>query len=203
MADPFIGQINMFGFHFPPRNYTLCYGQLLAISQYTAAFSLLGTYFGGDGRTTFGIPELRGRSPIGQGDGPVTYPYVMGSIGGTETQTLAVGNLPSHNHSATFVGGSASAVTTVEASTSGGTTSTPTDGDYLAVPAQGRTMYDGYVPEAQKGNTFSLGGVSTVVQSSGQVVVGNTGQNAAFDIRNPYLAINFCLALEGTYPPRN
>lgn len=203
MADPYIGEIKMFGFNFPPRNYTLCYGQLLSISQYTSVFSLLGTYFGGDGRTTFGIPELRGRSAIGQGDGPVTYPYTMGSIGGSESQTLTTNNLPSHNHSATFAGGSASATTTVNASKNPATVSSPSNGDYLAVPAEGRTLYSGYIPDADKGETFTLAGVTTTVASAGQVVVGNTGQNAAFDNRSPYLAVNFCLALDGLYPPRN
>mgnify|MGYP006401414157 CR=1 FL=1 len=97
--DPFIAQIMLFGGNFAPQGYTTCEGQLLAISQWSAVFSLMGTTYGGDGRTTFGVPDLRGRSAIGQGNGPGLTPRPWGQRGGAETATLTVNNIPSHGHS--------------------------------------------------------------------------------------------------------
>lgn len=96
--DPFIGQIIMFGGNFAPRSWALCDGQLLSIAQNTALFSILGTTYGGDGRTTFGLPDLRGRVPIHPGNGPGLSSYRLGQKGGLQTNTLTTGNLPSHNH---------------------------------------------------------------------------------------------------------
>lgn len=98
MASPFIGQIQPFGFNFPPRGWATCDGQLLPISQNTALFALLGTTYGGDGRTTFALPDLRGRVPIHMGNGPGLSSYTIGQKSGVETVTLTVPQLPSHNH---------------------------------------------------------------------------------------------------------
>jgi len=98
MSEPFIGQISMFAGNFAPRGYAFCDGQLLAVSSYDALFSLLGTMYGGDGRTTFGLPDLRGRVPIHYGTGPGLTPRNMGSKGGAEAVTLTVNQLPSHTH---------------------------------------------------------------------------------------------------------
>lgn len=95
---PFIGQIQAFGFNFAPRGWAKCEGQLLAISQYNALFSLLGTMYGGDGRTTFGLPDLRGRSIVGMGNGAGLSNITQGEKGGAENTTLTVSNLPSHTH---------------------------------------------------------------------------------------------------------
>ncbi|MEX1309383.1 MAG: tail fiber protein, partial [Candidatus Sulfomarinibacteraceae bacterium] len=104
MASPFIGQIQLFGFNFPPRGWAFCEGQLLAISSNTALFSLLGTTFGGDGRTTFGLPDLRGRSAVGVGNGPGLSSVSWGQRSGAENVTLNVNTLPSHTHSAAVTG---------------------------------------------------------------------------------------------------
>jgi microcystin-dependent protein len=96
--NPFIGEIIMFGGNFAPRGWAFCSGQLLPISQYTALFSILGTTYGGDGRTTFALPDLRGRVAIAQGRGPGLSNYSLGQRGGTETNTLTVAQMPSHNH---------------------------------------------------------------------------------------------------------
>ena len=96
--DPFIGQIQAFGFNFAPQGWARCEGQLLAIAQNSALFSLLGTTYGGDGRTSFGLPDLRGRSIIGQGNGPGLSPVSWGQKSGAENLTLTVNNMPSHNH---------------------------------------------------------------------------------------------------------
>ncbi len=99
--EPFIGQIQTFGFNFAPRGWAKCEGQLLAISQNSALFSLLGTTYGGDGRTTFGLPDLRGRSIIGPGNGPGLSSISWGQRAGAENLTLSVNNMPSHNHGVT------------------------------------------------------------------------------------------------------
>ncbi len=96
--EPFIGQIQLFGFNFAPRGWALCNGQLLAISQNSALFALLGTIYGGDGRTTFGLPNLQGRVPIHFGQGPGLPNKVIGQTGGFPTSTLNLNNIPSHNH---------------------------------------------------------------------------------------------------------
>lgn len=96
--DPFIGQIIMFGGNFAPRSWALCDGQLLSIAQNTALFSILGTTYGGDGRTTFGLPDLRGRVPIHPGNGPGLSAYRLGQKGGSESNILTISNLPPHNH---------------------------------------------------------------------------------------------------------
>ena len=96
--NPFIGQIMMFGGNFAPRGWALCQGQLLPIAQNTALFSILGTTYGGDGRTTFGLPELRGRVVVGRGRGPGLSNYNLGQKGGSQTNTLSISNLPQHNH---------------------------------------------------------------------------------------------------------
>ena len=98
MSEPFIGQIIMFGGNFAIRNWAFCDGQLLAVSQNDALFSLLGTIYGGDGRTTFGLPDLRGRVPIHQGSGPGLSPRTLGTAGGTEDVTITTNQLPSHTH---------------------------------------------------------------------------------------------------------
>ncbi|KRS10186.1 hypothetical protein XM53_22310, partial [Roseovarius atlanticus] len=98
MADPFIGQIVLFGGNFAPRNWAFCDGQLVAISQNSALFSILGTTYGGDGRTTFGLPDLRGRVPIGPRQGPGLTFYREGQKGGAEDVTLTQAEMPSHSH---------------------------------------------------------------------------------------------------------
>lgn len=104
--EPFIGQIQPVGFNFAPRGWALCDGQLLAISAYSAVFSLLGTTFGGDGRSTFGLPDLRGRQMTGVGNGPGLSTISWGEKGGSETETLTTAQMPSHNHTVTPKGSS-------------------------------------------------------------------------------------------------
>ena len=100
MSEPFVGEIRMFAGNFAPRGWAFCDGQLLAVSQNDALFSLLGTIYGGDGRTTFGLPDLRGRIPIHAGTGPGLSPRRLGAKGGAETETLTVNQMPSHGHPA-------------------------------------------------------------------------------------------------------
>src|SRR5580765_2676031 len=100
MSQPFLGQIAIFGFNFPPRGWALCNGQTLAIAQNTALFSLLGTTYGGNGQTTFALPNLQSRVPIHQGQGSGLSPYTIGQEGGTESVTLTTGEMPAHVHNA-------------------------------------------------------------------------------------------------------
>src|SRR5687767_9318635 len=99
--EPFLGQIQAFGFNFAPRGWAQCQGQLLAINTNTALFSLLGTTYGGNGQTTFALPDFRGRTMVGQGQGPGLSAYTIGQVGGTESVTLTSNNLPAHTHIAT------------------------------------------------------------------------------------------------------
>jgi microcystin-dependent protein len=105
--DPFLGEIRLVAFSFAPQGWALCEGQLLPINQNTALFSLLGTMYGGDGRTTFALPDLRGRVPLGAGTGASGTAYAVGESGGEEAVSLAVGQLPSHGHSVAAAGGAA------------------------------------------------------------------------------------------------
>jgi microcystin-dependent protein len=107
MADPFVGEIRQFGFNFAPRGWAVCEGQVIAISQNTALFSLLGVQYGGNGQSTFALPDLRGRVPIGKGQGPGLREYVIGQSGGTETVQLVLGEIPSHSHSLQVSSGAA------------------------------------------------------------------------------------------------
>lgn len=134
--DPFIGQIQAFGFNFAPKGWAFCDGQLMAIAQNTALFSLLGTTYGGDGRTTFALPDLRGRSIVHAGQGSGLSNISQGDKAGNENITLTVNNMPSHNHNVTVAvntaNGEESASTSCLASLSGAFSEAPTSGAVLA-----------------------------------------------------------------------
>jgi len=176
--DPFIAQIVLFAGNFSPRQWAFCEGQLLAISQNTALFSLVGTTYGGDGRTTFGLPDLRGRVVISPGQGPGLPYYRQGDKGGTEATTLTVANMPSHNH-------------TLNANPNYGTTAVPSASTGLAATTDGRSIsvnvYSTNAPNVQ------LNGAS----------IGNAGANQPINNMQPYLAIPYIIALYGIFPSRN
>lgn len=175
--EPFLGQIQAFGFNFPPRNWTFCDGQLLSVSANTALFSLLGTTFGGDGRTSFGLPDLRGRSAVHVGSGPGLSPVRWGEKGGRQEVTLSVNNLPSHNHSGTVHVGAGLANNANGA------------GNNFAANTGGTSIYNS--------------GASGEAMTSGNVTVGNTGSGQSFNIRDPYLGIYVSIALVGVFPSRS
>ncbi|MCA9681014.1 MAG: phage tail protein [Myxococcales bacterium] len=168
--EPFIGQIIMFGGNFAPRGWALCNGQLMSIVQYQALFSILGTTYGGDGKSTFALPDLRGRVSMHAGNGPGLTPRRLGEKGGQETVTLTVNNLPSHNHALAVSGQNA-------------TTNTPKN-TFLA--ATGDRTY----------------GTSTDSQAN-PATVTNTGGSQPFGLVQPFLAVNYIIALEGVFPSRN
>lgn len=166
MAEPFLAEIRMMSFNFAPRGWALCNGQLLPINQNQGLFSLLGTTFGGNGQTTFGLPNLQGRTPIHVGNG-----HTLGEAAGTASVTLTAQQLPQHAH------------IPATATTTGGTTATPTN-NLLA------SYLNGYAPVAAL-TTLAPGAISSV------------GGSQAHENRQPYLTINFCIALQGIFPSRN
>lgn len=173
MDQPFLGMIALFGFNFAPQGWAFCNGQLLPIAQNSAIFALLGTTYGGDGRTTFALPNLQGRVPIHFGQGPGTSQYQIGQAGGSETTTLLAQNLPSHNHP-------------LNAVSETGETSDPTGaflGNTGALDKEYRTSGTG------------------VVMNAG--AIGMTGSNQPVSIVQSFLAVNYCIALQGIFPSRD
>jgi len=173
MSEPFVGEIRMFAGNFAPRGWAFCDGQLLAVSQNDALFSLLGTIYGGDGRTTFGLPDLRGRIPIHAGDGSGLSPRRLGSKGGTEKETLTVNQLPSHSHTFSAVDAPATE------------TAPPADGTLAQTLG-----YDLYVPFGAPTN-MAAGNVSHV------------GGSRSHQNEMPFLCVHFIIALVGIYPSRH
>ena len=174
MSEPFIAEIKMFGGNFAPRNFAQCDGQLLAIAQNTALFSLLGTTYGGDGRTTFGLPELRGRVPMHYGNGPGLTNRPLGQKSGGETTTLSALNLPGHTHSVS-----------IPASAGEGQKVEP-DGNVLAGGEEPTKPY-------ATGADTSLAPFNT----------DNAGSGVSFTNLPPYQCVNFIIALVGLFPSRN
>jgi microcystin-dependent protein len=172
MSEPFVGEIRMFGFGFAPQGWALCNGQLLPIDQNQALFSLLGTTYGGDGRTTFALPDLQSRVPVGQGQSPGLSSYAEGQAGGAETVTLAATQLPGHTHP-------------VKASSSTADSDQP-EGRTLA-----RSASHSYTAKPD---------ASTVMNVD---MLGDAGGSQPHDNIQPYLAVNFCIALIGIFPSRS
>jgi len=182
-TEPFVGEVKLFGFNFPPRGYMTCQGQLLSISQNTALFALLGTTYGGNGQVTFGLPDLQGRIPVGQGQGPGLAPYDMGEVGGTPTTTLLSVNLPMHVHGMTNV------QVQIKAASTPADLQSP-EGVYLA--ATSSAIYT----DTPTANVFTGGAIV-----SGTTDV--TGGSQAVSILNPFLCLNYSIAVEGIFPSRN
>ncbi|MEE9303192.1 MAG: tail fiber protein [Thiotrichaceae bacterium] len=181
-AEPFIGEVIMFAGNFAPRDWAFCEGQLLSINSNQALFSLLGTIYGGDGRTTFGLPDLRGRVPLHPGTGPGLSSNNLGARDGSEDIRLTTSNLPAHNHTIADIN------TNIPASTTAASEAEPAPNFVLG----GATVYsDNAANTTVKGPVIS--GVSTE----------NTGSSTDADNRQPYLAIHFIIALIGIFPSRN
>ena len=174
MSEPFVGEIRMFAGNFAPRGWAFCDGQLLAVSQNDALFSLLGTIYGGDGQTTFGLPDMRGRIPVhaGSGPGPGLSPRTLGAKGGAENVTLTVNQLPSHNHGSFRASGDPAA-------------SVDPVGKVLGVPTSTDLYADDLSPVNMSPNAITSKGGS---QSHTNVM--------------PFLCIHFIIALVGIYPSR-
>jgi microcystin-dependent protein len=201
MDYPFIGMLQAFGFNWAPRNYALCAGQLVAIQENPSLFSLVSTFYGGDGRVSFGLPSLRGRMAYGFGSLPGGLTYQIGHLHGLEDIVLTEQEMPNHAHGATFTP-TGSESTGVEASQTQGTVASPAAGDYVGSGPAFGAAEPLYVPSGSEGTTVSLGGVSAT-GGGGTVTLAHTGTNDPIDIRQPVLAVNWCIALDGMYPSRN
>jgi microcystin-dependent protein len=169
----FIGEIKLVGENYASVGWAFCRGQLLAISQYSALFSLIGTTYGGDGRTNFALPNLQGIVPMGTGNGPGLTPLPLGTAYGSETVTLTRDNLPSHSHA-------------VKAVSASGTVPSPT-GNYFANKGRSDNDYTPNVPN----------------MTMNPATIGVAGNSLPVPVMQPYIALNYVIALEGIFPSRN
>jgi len=202
MSTPYVGEIRMVAFSFAPQGWQQCFGQIMPIAQNPALFSLLGTQYGGNGQTTFGLPDLRGRSPVGMGQGLGLSDIVLGEISGTENVTLTINNMPAHTHTATVTGGlSVTGNVAVPATTSAtGEASTPANNTVLgAASASGRPVN---IYSTSAANTTLAPFPVTLTGASPSITNTLTGGSLPFAIRNPYLGMNFIIAVEGVFPSR-
>lgn len=203
MSEPFMGTVMIWAPNFAPRGWAFCQGQLLSISTNSALFSLLGVVYGGNGQTTFGLPNLAGRVPVGQGQSPGTSSYTLGQTAGTENVTLTTAQMPMHNHGATFTqtGGNAS----FQASKLPAGSATPAPNSMLAQSVEsgvgGSVEIYGPAP-TDPSNLVNLSGVS-VSGITGTVAVAPNGSSLPFSIVQPYQVLNYVIALEGVFPSRN
>lgn len=176
--DPFVAEIRMFGCNFAPTGWAQCNGQLLPISQNTALFSLLGTYYGGDGKTTFALPNLQGSAALGQGQSTTGTFYDLGQLGGEPNVSLITSEIPSHVHTAKGNGG---------------------DGQ---IPTPGTNTWAG--PGAERGlnwyNDLTTNPATTPMSPQALSV---TGSGLPHNNLMPYVVVNFCIALQGVFPPRS
>jgi microcystin-dependent protein len=187
LDDVFVGQIKLFPFNFPPIGFAFCQGQLLPISQNTALFSLLGTTYGGNGTSTFALPNLQGAVPLGFGQGPGLSLRTQGMTGGSETITLTTPEMPRHTHALTAL--------SVACHNGKGNERTPV-GNLLATESAGVTAtYASASPSA----TMRAGSIA----ASGNATVASAGSGNSHENRQPYLAMNYCIALQGIFPPRS
>jgi len=168
MAEPFLGQLLCAGFNYAPKGWALCQGQLMSIAQNSALFSLLGTTYGGDGRVTFGLPDLRGRAPIGFGQGPGLSNYAQGEMAGVESVTLISQQMPAHNHAVACASGDPADTSPVN-----------------TVPAGG--------------GSYSTAGNAAM----NNAMISLTGGNQPHENRQPYVTMNWVIALAGIFPSRS
>lgn len=175
MSDQYLGEIRAFGFNFAPVGWAECDGQILAIQQFTALFSLLGTYFGGNGTSNFGLPNLQGATPMHWGNGVGLSPYYLGETIGSTTMTLNINQVPYHNHGLQVAEGGS------------GETNVPGPTAWLGV--------------AQQGTPYSVSGTPNTPLATAAITF--TGSSQPHPNQQPYQTLNFCIALTGAYPPRS
>lgn len=178
--EVFIGSVVAFGFNFAPRGWQLCNGQLLSVTENTALFALLGTTYGGNGQTTFGVPNLQGRVPVAQGNS-FFGSYEMGETAGNNQVTLTSLNLPMHNH----IGTNPVAIPAV---------SSPANGSNPELARLANSSVNMYTASATD---------SSMRPFNAPVTVSVTGGNQPIDVTDPYLAINYSIATEGIFPSRD
>lgn len=194
--EVFMGTVQSFAFNFAPNGWALCNGQTLGISQYQALFSLLGTYYGGNGTTNFMLPNLQGRLPMAQGNGLGLTPRVIGESSGTETVTATITNLPNHTHALSGL----TATTTLQlASPASNPVTNPTaTNSYIGASGGGPGSASIY-SDAQGAAAVPLKGVATTVTGE----ISSAGNGLPLETMNPFLVLNFSIALNGLFPSRN
>src|SRR6201993_2415087 len=178
MANPFLAEIRIFPFNFPPKGWAFCDGQLMSISQNTALFSLLGTTYGGDGKSNFALPNFQGNAPMHPGQGPGLSLHDLGETGGESNVTLLQSEIPLHNHAANCL-------------STAGDSNAPTGNTWAATAGTGR---GGGPPN------YSTPGATT---SMNALATGGTGGAQPHNNMSPYLAVTFIIALQGVYPSRS
>lgn len=211
--DTYMGLIYLSGLNFAPRDFAFCHGQLLSISQYQALFALLGTHYGGDGRTSFGLPDLRGRVPVGAGQRPGGSMYHLGQYGGAEYVTLNITEMPSHGHSAIapaqpnvqgpFTG---SASLSLACNSGEGSSNSPVNNYPAAVPAISKIPVEAYSDSqnaSMAAQNATVSGTATVDIPQQNVNVGTTGGNMGHENRQPFQVVEYIIAVQGLFPPRN
>jgi len=188
MDNLYLAEIILFAGNFAPKNTAYCNGQILSIAQNQALFSLLGTTYGGDGRTSFALPDLRGRVPVHPGTGPGLTTRKLGQRAGTETNTLTVAQMPAHNHLATG---------TIKASNAEGTTNTPTNG----VPAKPYYQVD----RATKApiNMYAPAANAKMADNGVPITVGHSGGGLQANNMQPFLGVSYIICMNGLFPSRN
>jgi microcystin-dependent protein len=179
--DAFLGSVMLFGGNFAPRNWALCQGQILSIAQNTALFSLLGTTYGGNGQTTFALPDLRGRAVVGAGQGPGLSDYELGQVGGVENTTLITMQMPAHSHAVSMK------------ITPGSSTSAASTNPTNAV----------YAPDGGGNPAYSGSPNATMAAYQAVLTTSPTGSNIPFSNRNPFLGLNYLICTSGIFPSRN
>lgn len=178
MAEPFLAEIRMFGANFAPRGWALCDGQILPINQNQSLYSLLGTIYGGDGRTSFALPDLRGRVPVHPGNSTVAPPVALGARGGQEAHTMSPAEIPSHTHPATL-----------HAESKPGTTGNPTNN--MLGRAGGLTPFAPADPADNK------------TMHPDAITILPAGAAQAFSIMEPFQCVNYIIAIRGLFPSRS
>jgi microcystin-dependent protein len=176
MADPFVAEIRIFPFNFAPKGWAFCDGQILPLSQNTALFSLLGTTYGGDGKSTFALPNLQGSAPMHPGQGPGLSLYDLGQIGGTSTVTLLQSEIPVHPHNVGM------------ANTATGDSLTPVGCTWATTPSGRGLLF-----------VYNSGPATAKMLAT---AILPTGGSLPHNNMQPYLTLNFCIALQGVFPPR-
>jgi microcystin-dependent protein len=177
MADPFVAEIRIFPFNFAPRGWAFCDGQLLPISQNTALFSLLGTTYGGDGKTTFALPNLQGSAPMHPGQGPGLSLHDLGETGGSETVTLLESEIPAHSHSR--------------------------NASNAAADEEGQKQPNAAVPGQQQNTNQIYGSLANNLVQMAPESLAPAGSDQPHNNLQPYLTLNFCIAMQGVFPPRS
>ena len=210
MYDEYMGVIKALGFQFVPADWGYCGGTLIGINQYSTLFSLLGCQYGGDCRTSFALPDLRGRTPMGQGTGPGLTPRFMGQMPGYQQTVLNSLEMPAHSHAHTYTGGGGGAASVdVRVAAAGGKSQLPDAGDYIAAPgnALGIPQDNLFLAPSDVTTTEVVGGVSATggggFNNSLLTIQSSPQPTQYVPLTQPSLAVNYCICMEGLYPSRS